>query len=88
MLLRRRLERRPAGVVDRRVVAEQHIVATSLPLSNPSGTVRTSPCRPSIATRSMFGVSAASSGVLPPSSVKGSSAAPSGMMMAYFMLSL
>jgi hypothetical protein len=60
-------------------------VATSLPLSNPSGTVRAVPCRPSRATRSMFGVSAASSGVRPPSSSSGSSAAPSGMMMAYFM---
>src|SRR5215217_2009082 len=61
------------------------MVATSLPLSKPSGTVRTSPCRPSMATRSMLGVAAASMGVLPPSSRKGSSAAPSGMMMAYFM---
>src|SRR4051812_12824315 len=61
------------------------MVATSLPLSNPSGTVRATPCRPSIATRSMFGVAAASIGVLPPSSFRGSSAAPSGMMMAYFM---
>src|SRR5690242_6858667 len=33
----------------------------------------------------MFGVCAASIGVLPPSSFSGSSAAPSGMMMAYFI---
>src|SRR4051812_11475873 len=61
------------------------MIATSLPLSNPSGTVRATPCLPSIATRSMFGVAAASIGVLPPSSFSGSSAAPSGMMIAYFM---
>jgi hypothetical protein len=38
-----------------------------------------------MAMRSMLGVEAASIGVLPPSSAKGSSAAPSGMMIAYFM---
>jgi methylenetetrahydrofolate--tRNA-(uracil-5-)-methyltransferase len=61
------------------------IVATSEPLSNPSGTVRTNPCRPCDAIWSMLGVRAASSGVFPPSSASGSSAAPSGMMMAYFI---
>jgi hypothetical protein len=33
----------------------------------------------------MFGVTAASIGVRPPSSFNGSSAAPSGIMIAYFM---
>src|SRR6185437_1872731 len=62
------------------------MVASALPLSNPCGTVRAVPCRPSMAMRSMFGVRAASIGVSPPSSLRGSSAAPSGMMIAYFMM--
>src|SRR4051812_19259806 len=60
------------------------MIATSEPLSKPSGTVRTIPWRPARAIASMFGVFAASIGVLPPSSLSGSSAAPSGMMIAYF----
>ena len=51
----------------------------------PRARCATIPCGPRIATRSMLGVCAASSGVLPPSSASGSSAAPSGMMMAYFI---
>ena len=61
------------------------MVATSDPLSNPSGTVRAVPTRPWAATQSMFGVAAAASGVSPPSSASGSSAAPSGMRMAYLV---
>src|SRR5579862_6830867 len=38
-----------------------------------------------MAMRSMLGMLAASKGVFPPSSLSGSSAAPSGMMMAYFI---
>src|SRR5438132_6047547 len=64
------------------------MVATSEPDSKPAGTVRTVPMRPAMAMASMLGVWAASSGVLPPSSFKGSSAAPSGMMIAYFINSI
>ena len=42
--------------------------------------------RPLRAMESMLGVWAASRGVWPFSSLSGSSAAPSGMMIAYFML--
>ena len=58
------------------------MVATSLPLSNPSGTVRAVPTRPWAATQSRFGVARRRRGVSPPSSASGSSAAPSGMMTA------
>src|SRR5688572_16458142 len=61
------------------------MVATSEPDSKPRGMVRTVPIRPARAMASMLGVWAASKGVLPPSWGRGSSAAPSGMMMAYFM---
>ena len=49
------------------------------------GTLLERPTTPVWAMRSMFGVCAACRGVLPPSDSCGSSAQPSGMMMAYFM---
>ena len=53
-------------------------LATSLPGAMPSGTVCASPQMPPRASASMTGVSAASSGVRPPSAACGSSAMPSG----------
>src|SRR5205814_608745 len=50
-----------------------------------AGTLLERPTAPVRATRSMFGLFAAWSGVLPPSDSCGSSAQPSGMTMAYFM---
>jgi hypothetical protein len=70
MLLRRRLERRAAGVIDGRVVAEQahrRDVAAGLEAVG-------APCARALPAlhrdASMFGVAAASMGVLPPSSFK------------------
>ena len=85
--LGRRFERRPAGVILLRVVAQQaHGRDVAAGSRSPAGIVRTSPMRPSMAMRSMLGVSAASSGVLPPSSASGSSAAPSGMMIEQYVV--
>src|SRR5207302_1458434 len=61
-------------------------VATSLAGVSVAGTLFDRPTTPSWATRSIFGLRAAWSGVLPPSNSCGSSAQPSGMMMAYFMM--
>ena len=61
------------------------MVHTSDPQGMPAGVVTAVPCRPDAASRSRFGVSAASNGVRSPSSLSRSSAAPSGMMMTYFM---
>src|SRR5689334_3041611 len=50
----------------------------------PAGIVATSPSSPREAIKSMLGLRAASSGVLPPSSSHGQSAMPSPWMMTYF----
>ena len=53
-----------------------------------AGTLFDRPTTPSRATSSIAGVMAAWSGVFPPSDFCGSSAQPSGMMMAYFICSI
>src|SRR3970040_2022419 len=58
---------------------------TSEPQSIPLGVVATVPCRPVMLIRSALGLTAASNGVFPSSSSSGWSAAPSGMMITYFM---
>ena len=63
----------------------RHSVQTSEPAEYPGGVVLTVPSRPPMATASMFGFLATSSGVLLPRSGMAVSAAPSGMMMTYFM---
>ena len=57
----------------------------SEPAGSASGVLFARPTTPAAATASIAGMSAASSGVLPPSDSCGSSAQPSGMMMAYFI---
>src|SRR6185295_18274273 len=52
---------------------------------NDGGTLFERPTMPLATIASIAGVLAACSGVLPPSDSCGSSAAPSGMMMAYFI---
>src|SRR3989338_6190040 len=59
---------------------------TSLPGYIPWGPVFKVPKIPSCASRSRFGVRAASSGVFPPSSGTGQSPNPSGTITAYFIL--
>ena len=79
-------QRRPPGIVHRRVVYPIMVsVATSLAGVYPSGTVRRQPCRPFTDIQSMLGIRAASNGVRSSSSATGSSAAPSGMISAYFI---
>ena len=60
--------------------------AVSLPGGIPSGIIHVIPISAVRARASMAGVSAASSGVLPPSSSLGSSAIPSPKITAYFIL--
>jgi hypothetical protein len=52
---------------------------TSLPGGSPAGIVAARPTSPAAASRARLGMFAASSGVRPPSSSSGSSAAPSGI---------
>ena len=59
--------------------------ATSLPGFIPSGTVLTLKSAPFSAKKSIFGVFAASSGVLPPSCGSGLSAQPSASTITYFI---
>src|SRR5271163_2563678 len=63
------------------------MVPTSLPGGMPAGIVRVRPSVPRDAMRSILGLCAASSGVLPPSSSHGQSAMPSPWMMTYFNVS-
>src|ERR1700682_3609342 len=60
------------------------MVPTSLPGAMPSGIVATRPSSPRDAIRSMLGLRAASSGVLPPCSSHGQSAMPSPWIITYF----
>src|SRR6266852_1312514 len=62
------------------------MVPTSLPEGIPGGMVATNPSSPRVASRSMLGLLAASSGVLPPNSSQGQSAIPSPWMITYFMV--
>src|SRR5208282_1859410 len=64
------------------------IVPTSLPDGIPLGIVATIPSVPRVASKSMLGLCAAASGVLPPSSSHAQSAIPSPCMMTYFIVLL
>ena len=55
------------------------MLPTSLPGGIPGGITAARPTSPAAARRARLGMAAASSGVRPPSSSNGSSAAPSGM---------
>ncbi len=61
------------------------MLPTSLPGGNPSGMVAARPTSARRARAAKVGRCAASNGVRPPSSSRGSSAAPSGTHTMYFM---
>ena len=61
------------------------MMAVSLPGGKPSGMVWTRPSTPRSHSESKYGFWQTSSGVLPPSSSRGSSAMPSPIISIYFM---